>query len=714
MPLQSFFAELRKRKVVQVAAIYGAVAWGVTEVVVTIVEQLFLPQWVSTLAVIGFVVGFPVAMFLSWTFDITSDGIQRTGVTSRRGTASIALSMMLLVAGTAGLFLLIKPSIEEARSRPGILPNSVAVMPFDNASGNSDDTYLSAGLSDELRDQLGRVSGLRLAARSSSIAIRALGGDAVSSSEKLGVAHLVEGSLRRQGNLLRVSVQLVDGASGLATWSETFDRGPAEFLNVQQTIAEEIVRRVLPEAKGVVTAPATRSATANEAIAAWPLLRATGSRESASRDDQTLLKAIDHYRDAVDLDPESALAHSRLAGALLYLGDLDAAEAPINRAMMLNPNLSEVQHTMGLYYFARGLPNAYAAFERAVELDPDNADALENYAFVRWIQGIDDDVADLYRRALEIDRHSLSRYGSLGQILGNEGKTDEVLELVARIEQRFDDADAYRLISLLLELIGKVDEAIAWGIRARDLEPDNIDHLEWLAELYASIGDFETARELNPTPSIGLLFKMRRYDELIDAAEDRMIDEPDDVDVRYLLAFAYNTTGQFGSAVRVLMSTGLPDTAMTFPRSGAEWEGYFTLMNATFGLGDLDVAKGLAGWYIDDPTHHENPDWWIETHTACCLSVLGRDAEALDKLEQTLRSPRVAPAYVFEDSPCFQKFAGQSPVSGCCRTFQRKARGAAQAAAGDTGEVWRQSLTTRRTQARVRRRTRRACLAIFL
>jgi hypothetical protein len=88
----SFFGELRKRKVVQTAAIYGAVAWGVTEVLVTVVEQPFLPQWVSTLTVIGFVVGFPVAMFLAGTFDITSEGLQRTTVTSRRGAASIAVS----------------------------------------------------------------------------------------------------------------------------------------------------------------------------------------------------------------------------------------------------------------------------------------------------------------------------------------------------------------------------------------------------------------------------------------------------------------------------------------------------------------------------------------------------------------------------------------------------------------------------------------------
>ena len=150
---------------------------------------------------------------------------------------------------------------------------------------------------------------------------------------------------------------------------------------------------------------------------------------------------------------------------------------------------------------------------------------------------------------------------------------------------------------------------------------------------------------------------MRRYDELIDVAEFQMIEQPNDVEVRYLLAFAYNTIGQYESAVRVLISTGLPETTMTFPRSGPEWEGYFTLMNATFGLGDLEAAQGLAAWYFNDPTHHDNPDWWIETQMACCLAVLGRDAEALDKLDQTLRSPRVAPAHALEDAPCFRAFA---------------------------------------------------------
>jgi hypothetical protein len=162
MAKQSFFAELRKRKVVQAAAIYGAVAWGVTEIVVTVVEQLFLPQWVSTLAVIFFVVGFPVAMFLSWTFDITADGIQRTTITSGRGRASIALSVALLVAGTAGLFFLIKPVMQQRGTDAALefMPNSVAVLPFDFSGPNPNDAYLGSSVSDELRDQLNRVEGL--------------------------------------------------------------------------------------------------------------------------------------------------------------------------------------------------------------------------------------------------------------------------------------------------------------------------------------------------------------------------------------------------------------------------------------------------------------------------------------------------------------------------------------------------------------------------
>ena len=587
-----------------------------------------------------------------------------------RWTAAL---IALVVLGIGYAVFLATPTTDQHDAVVVAPPNSVAVLPFDNASNNPDDAYLSAGLSDELRDQLNRVPELLITARSSSIAVGELGGDARTSSKRLGVTYIVEGRLRRQGALLRGSVQLVDGTSGLTLWSETFTRNPDELLSLQQEIAQNLVRRILPESAVELPRPATGNATANEALLLGRYYEQQ-VRASEIVDYALLRRAIDHYRDAVELDPESALANSRLAGALVFLGDLDAAQAPIFRALSIDPNLSEVQHTLGLYYFARGRPEAYTAFERAVELDPDNPDALAAYANLRWFQLKDygEGSIALYSRALEIDRESLARYGDLGVILGYQGKAEDVLRLVGRIEQRFESADAYRLISRLHQLIGGLDQAIAWAIRARDLEPGNEDHVGQLAELYIDIGDVETALELVPTPGIGLLFKLRRYAELIDAAEELMFLDPGNVSVRYLLADAYNATGDYDSAVRVLISTGLPDTVMTFPRSSLDWEGLFSLVSALYALGESETAQGLAQWHLDRPILHKNPHYFLETINACELSVLDRDEEALDKLEQTQRSPQLPRVSWLEDSPCLRKYSDNARYQAVVEHFKSR------------------------------------------
>ena len=144
----SAFVELRKRKVFQTAALYIAVAWGATEILVTVAERLFLPAWIPTLVVIAFVVGFPVAMFLAWTFDITPEGIRRTTIETRRGKASVALALVLLIAGTVGLFLLIEPALKSQQTGDrsvAATPNSLAVLPFVNASQDAADDWLSEG-----------------------------------------------------------------------------------------------------------------------------------------------------------------------------------------------------------------------------------------------------------------------------------------------------------------------------------------------------------------------------------------------------------------------------------------------------------------------------------------------------------------------------------------------------------------------------------------
>ena len=677
----SFFSELRRRKVLQSAAIYGAVAWGVTEVLVTVVEQLFLPQWVATLAVIGFVVGFPVAMFLAWTFDLTSEGIRRTDVTSRRGAASIAVSMVLLVAGTAGLFFLIRPALQdqETGSRAvSIVPNSVAVMPFANSGLDPNDSYLSEGLSDELRDQLGRMEDIRIAARSSSIAARDQGLDALAVSSKLGVANLVEGSLRRQGNRLRVSVQLIEGASGLAIWSETFERGPNELLSVQQAIAEQVVQQILPDAELIVSEPATRDATANE------LMLLARHYEQQVRDRQVvdvdkLREAVRLYREATEADPESALAHARLAGALIYLGDVDAAEAPVFRALALNPRLSEVHNTLGEFYWARGLPEARTAFARAVELNRNNADALGNYAnavilSIEIKNFENDEVAGLYRRALELDPLSISRHAALGDFLGKFGLVEELPPVIQKIEELFVSAESYRLIGHLYEMMGEIDKAIAWTLRARDREPENPDHIDQLAELYTIIGDSQTALQLQPEPSVGLMFMMRRYSDLIDSAEFLMIEYPEDIQIRFLLAFAYNVEGQFESAIHVLGATGLLEAVTSdSARSVAEIEASFTLMNSLKGAGTpetTELALTLAEW--NDQAGWWGDIYWVSVHRACVLATLGRKEEALKQLVQVKESRFLHWGPLVRDSYCYRQYREEPDYQDVLRFLEQR------------------------------------------
>jgi TolB-like protein/lipoprotein NlpI len=671
----SFFSELRKRKVLQAAAIYGAIAWGVTEVVVTVVEQLYLPPWISTLAVIFFVVGFPVAMFLAWTFDFTAEGIRRTTVTSRRGTATIVTSMVLLIAGTAGLFFLIKPSLEvrDVVSAPvpvPVQPNSLAVLPFVNAGGDPEDSYLVGGLSDALRDQLSRVSDLRIAARSSSVAAVEQGLDALTMSSRLGVVNLVEGSVRRERNVLLVSVQLINGSTGLAEWSETFERGPRELLAVQQAIAEAIVARLLPKAQVVVAEPATRDATANELMLVARHYEQQ-ARQRHDLDEGAWLEAIRLYREATEADPQSALAFSRLAGALIYLGDFEAAEAPIFKALSLAPNLSEVQNTLGEYYWVRGrVSDAGAAWARAVELNPNNPEALPNYAVWLWKRIEVQRARELYERALELDRLNLERYAALGSFLALQAFWDDAREVVVEVEGLFDGAAAYRVIGEQWGYLGEYDKAIAWTLRARALEPDNRAHVEKLAEYYTDIGDAETAIRLDPD-GIGILFKMRRFEEMIDLAEFAVLDEPYNLRLRSILAIAYNAVGRYESAIRMLSNLGLPETMIEGARNTEEVDAFGALMNALYGAGEIDLAGEMAQIGVD-VGEWETYYWWINVTDACELAVLGRDDEARAALQRAARGLIMVWDPFLKDAPCFERFQDDSIYQATIRHYDER------------------------------------------
>ena len=603
---------------------------------------------------------------------VALEGPGRDHLTSRWRTAGIALAMVLLLAGSSGLFLLTRPAPVERESAAAsveILPNSVAVLPFENTGLDPNDSYLSDGLSDELRAQLGRIEEIRVAARSSSQVAVQRQLSALEASEQLMVANLVEGSIRRDGGLLRITVQLIEGRTGLALWSKSFERGRDELVLVQQEIAEAVISRVIPDSSKWSTEPATWDPTANELV----MLAHSYEERVRARTDvdvDLLLKAVQLYRQATEADPNSALVHSYLAGALLYLGDLDAAEVSVQRATAIDPNLAEVQNTLGELYWARGQPEAGDAWKRAVELNPKDPDALSNFAQWRWTRMHIDGVKELFERALELDPLNLERYASLGFFLASEDFNAEAREIIARVQSRFEDAAAWRVIADLNAHLGDVDRSIAWTLRAHELEPHVDSHIERLAEYFADIGDFETALHLDPG-GIGILFKMRRFDQVIDQGENLMLDYPEDLWLRSLLAISYNAIGNYESALYVLSSTGLSESVIRVWRSSAEWAGLLAMMNAQEALGETEAARELAQWAVD---YGLTPslDWESTLTWACQVALLGRDDEVRDYLRRARRSSRLAWDPWLKDLPCFERFAGDPTYQATVDYFEAR------------------------------------------
>lgn len=567
---------------------------------------------------------------------------------------SLPLKLALIGVAAVGLLVIAVLFLKTVTPPPpSVLERSIAVLPFIDRSATQDQAYLGNGLSDEILNLLARSPDLNVIARTSSFSFNQESPDIDAIRDLLRVGYVLDGSLRREADALTVNAQLIATESNEIVWSRSFDGQPKDIMRFQRQIADSVLATIAPDAEEFVFVAQQRNFTAEELMYLAQFYEQQ-VRDRPEVDYRKLDEAIELYRDATKADPRSAIAHSRLAGALLYAGDVSAATEPLLRAEALNPHLSEVQETLGEYYWLRGEMGAGKAWLRAIELNTNNADALSNYAYWYWMQANDDGPEEWFRRALSLDPLSLARHAALGDFLGHQARVDKTLEMISRIEGRFDSAESDRVISRLYELIGKLDHSIAWGIKARDRDSGNADHIGALAELYAEIGDIETALNLEPDPSIGLLYKLGRYEELIDKAEIQIIEEPADASLRYLLAFSYGAVGDNTNALRALRSVGQPSWGRGETRQPIQVEGFIAYMDALNASGSTDEAIELAAWFESKP-HTESANWWIHLHRACSLAILGRDDDALQRLEQVAKSPRLPWNAKLTGSGCFNR-----------------------------------------------------------
>jgi TolB-like protein len=452
MSERNFFAELKRRNVYKVAVAYAVVAWLLMQVASQIFPFFEIPNWVVRLVVLLLVIGFPIALIIAWAFEVTSEGIKRTeaadaaGLRSRGGAwiyvvlIGAALSVGLFFVGryTAG-HATARPASEELRRgkqsevATAASDKSIAVLPLLNESGDPKDEYFSDGLSEELIAALSQIKELKVIGRSSSFRFRGTKEEPKTIGEKLGVSTLLEGTVRKQGDRVRIVAELINAADGIQLWSRTFERELKDIFAVQAEIANAVATSLELTLRGAKDTVVTNASTASvEAHNAY----LQGHFYFVRRNLDDYRKAVGFFDQAIRIDPDYALAYAERSEAWTFIGDLAlgekkdawaAAKHDAEKAVEVGPNLAEAHAALGWvrffseWKFSEGL----AELRRANELAPANPTANDLLARVLVYVGQIQEAEKLARQAVELDPLTVVARGNLARILLAEGKLDE-------------------------------------------------------------------------------------------------------------------------------------------------------------------------------------------------------------------------------------------------------------------------------------------------
>ena len=545
-----FLSELRRRRVFRVLLAYGIVSFAVLQVIEPVMHGLHLPEWVLSAAVVALGLGFPVAIGLAWAFDLTPSGVERTtSVSAGGGPSGVGSRVWLLLAGLgllaaapglawyfvwrngsgearlgvalAGAALLFAVAALTIRSRrrvsapidPAVAtpaPASIAVLPFADLSPGQDQGYFCDGIADELLTALSGVAGLRVAARSSSFQFKGRGVDGREIGRTLGVATLLEGGVRKAGNRVRVSAQLVNGTDGYQLWSETFDRSLEDIFAIQEEIAQAVVRALRPHLGGTSEGRLTRAGT--ESMQAYEMyLRGRQFLMTLSESGNRFARQM--FKGAIELDPRFARAHAGLVDTAFFnlLWHLDDGHADAFRAeglaasaeaLRLDPQLAEAHVSRGnVLSFAGQGDEAEAEFQRALVLNPALPHAHHFYARHLFSAGRLEEAARRFEETIRLDPDDYGTAGLLVSILKGRGDLHAAAAAakrgIAAVERRLrlnpDDVRALYMGGGAEIMFGDRTRGLDYLARALELSPDDFATLYNVACAYANAGEHERA-----------------------------------------------------------------------------------------------------------------------------------------------------------------------------------------------------------------------------
>jgi TolB-like protein/Tfp pilus assembly protein PilF len=513
---RSLLAELQRRNVLRAGVLYAGAVWALAQGLAQLLPLFGDYGWIARWFVIVGIVGFPFWIAFAWFYEFTPQGLKRESESA--GDDSIAhstgrkldkwiiavlvIAVVLLLTNTfvwrkgAGL------SNDAGSSSSSASLKSIAVLPLLNESGDASQDYFSDGLSEELISALGQVRTLKVIGRNSSFQFR---GDAQNDSAvigaKLGVATLLEGTVRRQGDQVRIVASLIKASDGSQIWSQTYERQLKDVFAVQIDIATSVANAlkagVFGQSIEVTDKPPNGNLAAYDAM-----LQGRYYAERRTRPDY--LKAEQYYQRAIELDPDYALAYARLAIAEQWFNDWEAntderkiasvsARAHAHMAVELAPRSALALGALGINqaWSDFNYAAAEATLKKAVALDPSNAEALYQLADVTASLGRVEQAIGMMRKALTMEPLNASFHFYIGQFLSAAGQYVESERESRRALELQPGADAFgSLLALALMGQGKFDEALA----AAKADPDEVDRLQALALIWYARGDKAKAR----------------------------------------------------------------------------------------------------------------------------------------------------------------------------------------------------------------------------
>src|SRR5437588_11903659 len=392
MNLGNFFAELKRRNVYKVAVAYLVVAWLLLQASSILLPTFEAPPWVMKVFILVIIFGFPVALIFSWAFEITPEGIkleseieQSKSIKRRTGRKIVALTIALAVVA-AGLFVYqLVRSKSDTSSSPTtatIANKSIAVLPFDNLSRDPDNAYFCEGVQDEILTRLAKVADLKVISRTSTQHFKSTPDNLPQIAKQLGVAHILEGSVQKSNDQVRVNVQLINAVNDAHLWADTYDRKLTDIFAVESEIAKTIAETLQAKITGSEKSSIAKAPTANpEAYELYLKGRFFWNKRSGV----DLRKAIDYFNQAIAKDPNYALAYSGLADSYMLLPNYDFGGTPVResiapahaavvKALALDDSLAEAYASRGLLDTVElHLERAVTDFARAIELKPNYA-----------------------------------------------------------------------------------------------------------------------------------------------------------------------------------------------------------------------------------------------------------------------------------------------------------------------------------------------------